>query len=50
VQYGLASTAFGIISAIIGILSSTFTRLPAGPLVILTSAVIFAITVPVAKV
>jgi len=50
VQYGLASTAFGIISAIVGILSSTFTRLPAGPLVILTSAVIFLITVPIAKV
>jgi zinc transport system permease protein len=50
VQYGLASGAFGIISAIVGILSSTFTRLPAGPLVILTSAVIFLITIPIAKV
>jgi ABC-type Mn2+/Zn2+ transport system permease subunit len=50
VQYGLASGAFGIISAIIGILSSTLTRLPPGPLVILTSAVIFSITVPIAEV
>jgi len=50
VQYGLASTAFGVVSAIVGILSATFTRLPAGPLVILTSAVIFLITVPIAKV
>jgi zinc transport system permease protein len=50
VQYSLTSTAFGIISAFVGILCSTFTRLPAGPLVILTSALIFLITVPVAKV
>jgi ABC-type Mn2+/Zn2+ transport system permease subunit len=48
-QYGLASGAFGMISAIIGILSSTFSGLPAGPLVILTSAAIFAITLPVVK-
>jgi zinc transport system permease protein len=48
-QYGLASGAFGVLSAIVGILSSAFTGFPAGPLVILTSAVIFAITVPVAK-
>jgi ABC-type Mn2+/Zn2+ transport system permease subunit len=50
VQYGLASTAFGVVSAIVGILSATFIRLPAGPLVILTSAVIFAVTVLLAKV
>jgi zinc transport system permease protein len=48
-QYGLTSGGFGIISAIVGILSSTFSGLPAGPLVILTSAVIFAITIPVAR-
>lgn len=48
-RYGFASGAFGIISASVGILSSAFTGLPAGPLVIVTSAVIFAITVPVAK-
>jgi ABC-type Mn2+/Zn2+ transport system permease subunit len=50
VQYGFASTAFGIVSAIVGILFSTFSGLPPGPLVILSSAVIFLITVPVAKV
>jgi zinc transport system permease protein len=49
-QYGLVSGAIGITSAIVGILSSTFTGLPAGPLVILTSALIFSITVPAAKV
>jgi len=49
-QYGLASGAIGITSAIVGILSSKFTGFPAGPLVILTSALIFAITVPAAKV
>lgn len=48
-QYGLASGAFGIISAVIGILSSALTGLPAGPLVIVTSAFIFATTVPFAK-
>jgi ABC-type Mn2+/Zn2+ transport system permease subunit len=48
-QYGLTSGGFGIIAAIVGILSSTFSGLPAGLLVILTSAVIFAITIPVAR-
>ena len=48
-QYGAAAGLFGIISAIIGILISIFTGFPAGPLVILTSAVIFLITVPLAK-
>lgn len=49
-QYGLASGAIGITSAVVGILSSKYTGFPAGPLVILTSALIFAITVPAAKV
>jgi len=49
-QYGLISGVFGIVSAIIGILLSTFTGFPAGPLVILTSAVIFLITVPLTKI
>jgi ABC-type Mn2+/Zn2+ transport system permease subunit len=49
-QYGLVSGAFGVMSAIVGILSSALTGFPAGPLVILTSAAIFAITVPIAKV
>jgi ABC-type Mn2+/Zn2+ transport system permease subunit len=49
-QYGLAAGACGIISSIIGILSATFSGLPAGPLVILTSGFIFLVTVPMAKV
>lgn len=49
VQYGMVSGAFGIVSAIIGITASTFTGFPAGPMVILTSAVIFLITVAVPK-
>lgn len=49
-QYGLVSGAIGVTSAIVGILSSKFTGFPAGPLVILTSALIFSITVPAAKV
>jgi zinc transport system permease protein len=49
VQYGLASGTVGVISALVGILASASTSLPAGPLVILTSAVIFAITVPESK-
>jgi zinc transport system permease protein len=49
-QFGLVSGAIGIISAIAGIFSSTFSGLPSGPLVILTSSVIFAITLLVVKV
>lgn len=49
-QFGAASGSFGIISAAVGIIVSTLTALPAGPLVILASAVIFLITVPLAKV
>ncbi|MEJ2031530.1 MAG: metal ABC transporter permease [Deltaproteobacteria bacterium] len=48
-QYRFASAAIGVISAIIGILASAFTAFPAGSLVILTSAAIFTITIPVAK-
>lgn len=48
-QYGLTSGAFGIVSAIIGILASAFSGFPAGPLVILTSALIFVVTIPAAK-
>jgi ABC-type Mn2+/Zn2+ transport system permease subunit len=50
VHYGVSSGVFGVISAIIGILVSTYAGLPAGPLVILTSSTIFLITVPLAKV
>ena len=49
-QYGVAAGVFGIISAIAGILLGAYMGLPAGPLVILTSGVIFAVSVPVAKV
>jgi len=49
-QYGLAAVAFGIVSATVGILLATYSGLPAGPLVILTSGAIFFGTVPIAKV
>ncbi len=49
VQYTFVSASFGVISAVIGILVSTFSGLPAGPLVIIASATIFLITVPMAK-
>ncbi len=49
-QFGAVSGLFGIISAAAGITVSAFTALPAGPLVILTSAAIFLATVPLAKV
>jgi ABC-type Mn2+/Zn2+ transport system permease subunit len=49
-RFGLTSGLFGIISAIIGILTSNFTGLPAGPLVIITSTIIFLITIPFVKV
>ncbi len=50
VQYGVVSGAFGVLSAIIGITSSAITGLPAGPLVIITSGIIFLITVAVVRV
>jgi ABC-type Mn2+/Zn2+ transport system permease subunit len=49
-QFGVLSGMFGAASAIVGILSSAATGFPAGPLVILTSAAIFAITVPASRV
>jgi zinc transport system permease protein len=48
-QFTLASTAFGVISATVGIVVATLSGLPAGPLVIITSAVIFFITVAATK-
>ncbi len=48
-QFTLAAIAFGVISAIAGIISSSLTGLPAGPLVIIASAVIFLVTVVAAK-
>ncbi|HKI45819.1 MAG TPA: metal ABC transporter permease [Balneolales bacterium] len=49
VQFGLLSGIFGVISAVIGIISAKLTGLPAGPLVILTSTVIFLISIPASK-
>jgi ABC-type Mn2+/Zn2+ transport system permease subunit len=48
-HYTFASTLFGVISAIVGITASLFIALPAGPLVIITSTIIFLITVPLAR-
>jgi len=48
-QFAFASGLFGIASAIIGILLAAFMGFPAGPLVILTSAAIFTITIPISK-
>lgn len=48
-EFTLASAAFGVISAIVGIIASTLSGLPAGPLVIITSAIIFLVTVAVAR-
>lgn len=48
-QFAFAAGAFGIASAVIGILLASLTGFPAGPLVILTSAAIFTITIPLSK-
>ena len=48
-QFGIAAVAFGILSAIVGIALAAWSGLPAGPLVILTSGAIFAVSVPAAK-
>lgn len=50
VQFGTTAGLFGVVSAALGIIVSSFTALPAGPLVILTSGIIFLVTVPLAKV
>lgn len=44
-QYGLAAGIFGIVSATSGIVIATWAGLPAGPLVILTSGLIFGVTI-----
>lgn len=49
-QFGLVAGGFGIVSAVIGILLAARFGLPAGPLVILSSAAIFAVSVPMARV
>lgn len=43
-QFGLAAGIFGILSALVGIISAFIGGLPAGPLVILASAVIFLVS------
>ena len=49
VQYRLLSVVFGIVSGIGGIIASAIIGLPAGPLVIITSGIIFIATIPAAK-
>lgn len=48
-QYTLGSAAVGVMSAALGIVLFRLTGLPAGPLVILSSAGIFVATLPFAK-
>lgn len=48
-QYTLGSTAIGAGSAVVGILLSQVTALPAGPLIILVSTVIFVLTLFLAR-
>jgi ABC-type Mn2+/Zn2+ transport system permease subunit len=48
-QYRSRSTAFGIASAVFGIVVHHFTGLPAGPLIIAVSAVLFVATLPFAR-
>ena len=48
-QYMLGSTTIGMASAAVGIILFRLTGLPAGPLIILVSAAIFVLTLPLAK-
>jgi len=48
-QYGLLATSFGVISAFLGILFFKFTGFPAGPLIIITSASIFLVSMVLKK-
>ena len=43
-QYALGSTAIGAISALLGIMLSELTSLPAGPLIVLVSTALFLVT------
>jgi zinc transport system permease protein len=45
-QYKLGATAVGVTSAVVGIVLSTLTPFPAGPLVVIVSAAIFLATLP----
>lgn len=47
--FGFVAAVFGIASAVIGIILSWVSGFPAGPLVILVSAVIFLLTIPAAS-
>ncbi|MDG6908144.1 MAG: metal ABC transporter permease [Nitrososphaerota archaeon] len=42
-RYALLSAVFGIVSALCGVLLSAYTKVPAGPLVVIVGAAIFAI-------
>ncbi len=48
-QFTLASVVFGVVSAVVGIIASKTTGFPAGPLVIIASAIIFLITLAVVR-
>lgn len=48
-QYMLGSMAIGMMSAVLGILLFELTGLPAGPLIVLVSATIFVLTLPMAR-
>lgn len=47
-QYQVGASVAGVLSALIGIVVARFTGLPAGPLVVLVSAVLFIATLPFA--
>lgn len=48
-QYMLGSMGIGMMSAVLGILLFELTGLPAGPLIVLVSATIFVLTLPMAR-
>jgi ABC-type Mn2+/Zn2+ transport system permease subunit len=48
-QYTLAATAIGVGSAALGILVAHVTGIPAGPLIVLVSTVVFLLTLPFAR-
>ena len=48
-QYTLGAMAIGVMSAVIGIVLFRLTGFPAGPLIILVSAAVFLLTLPLAR-
>ncbi len=48
-QYAFGATAIGVVSAVLGVVLSRHTGFPAGPLIVLTSAAIFLVTLPFAR-